>query len=329
MKKQLLRLALIFLAGGLIGLWIGSNFTQTRTRGIAIRENDGAVFTNHLLICDSGTTNSTIFEDLRAKFSAIITEAQRSGQVEKVGISFRALNTGRGTDVGDAEKFTPGSLLKIPLMIAYLKQAEADPSLFDKRYVYMGPDDQNAAEHFKPSSPIGPGNSYSVRELLTEMISQSDNNAAAILAQQVDDVILDQTYSVLQFSPPTSPIAIDFISPKSFSYFLRVLYNATYLSTRMSEKALSFMAEENFAYGIRAGIPSTIKIAGKFGERELPSGAGVVSELHDCGIVYYPDYPYMLCVMTRGKNIGDLPEVIKNISLAAFDAVQVARQNGE
>lgn len=53
-----------------------------------------------------------------------------------------------------------------------------------------------------------------------------------------------------------------------------------------------------------------IEVAHKFRERE----AGSDQQLHDCVIVYYQPDPYILCVMTRRKDINDLAPVIQNIS---------------
>jgi hypothetical protein len=41
-------------------------------------------------------------------------------------------------------------------------------------------------------------------------------------------------------------------------------------------------------------------------------------QLHDCGIVYYPKRPYILCVMTRGEKMDVLPKVIKEISTEVY-----------
>ena len=86
----------------------------------------------------------------------------------------------------------------------------------------------------------------------------------------------------------------------------------------MSEKALSILSKSNFVYGLRGDIPEKIKIAHKFGERWFDNGSEV--QLHDCGIVYYPENPYFLCVMTKGNNESQLKSVIKNISSIVYQA---------
>jgi hypothetical protein len=53
--------------------------------------------------------------------------------------------------------------------------------------------------------------------------------------------------------------------------------------------------------GLKAGIPANIELAHKFGERGIIGMNGrEQKQLHDCGIIYYPKHPYILCIMTRG-----------------------------
>ena len=50
------------------------------------------------------------------------------------------------------------------------------------------------------------------------------------------------------------------------------------------------------------------------------SGGGTPEhELHDCGIVYYPEHPYFLCVMTRGGDRPKLAAAIADVSKVAYD----------
>jgi hypothetical protein len=53
------------------------------------------------------------------------------------------------------------------------------------------------------------------------------------------------------------------------------------------------------------------------------AAGGAVSgvELSDCGVVYYPKHPYLLCVMTSAKDIPTASTVIANISRIAYSAV--------
>ena len=65
-------------------------------------------------------------------------------------------------------------------------------------------------------------------------------------------------------------------------------------------------------------------MAHKFGENtdiDLTTGTQVDKELHDCGIVYVPQKPYLLCVMTRGQDFNSLTNVISSISKIVYNLV--------
>jgi hypothetical protein len=104
---------------------------------------------------------------------------------------------------------------------------------------------------------------------------------------------------------------------KDYGMFFRVLFNASYLSKDSSEKALKLLSESTFTKGLVAGIPSGVSISHKFGERVM----GDTRQLHDCGIVYLPKQPYLLCIMTRGKDFDQLAGVISEISKKVYDDV--------
>jgi hypothetical protein len=51
----------------------------------------------------------------------------------------------------------------------------------------------------------------------------------------------------------------------------------------------------------------------------LPDGS---KQLLDCGIIYYPNNPYILCVMTEGTEWGKMEEVISNVSKMVYEEVK-------
>src|SRR6185436_16358798 len=107
----------------------------------------------------------------------------------------------------------------------------------------------------------------------------------------------------------------DFISPKTYALFFRVLYGSTYLNRFDSEKALEILNKVEYKNALVAGVPSDIDVGHKFGEYGTLIGDQVQSrEFHDCGVIYYPNHPYLLCVMTKGKDINHLQSVIKQTS---------------
>jgi beta-lactamase class A len=122
-------------------------------------------------------------------------------------------------------------------------------------------------------------------------------------------------------SSPNNP---DYATTQSYSLFLRVLYNATYLDRDYSEMLLQLLSQSDFSKGIEAGVPDGIRIAQKFGDARIPNAQGqqIGVELQNCGIVYYPDHPYVLCVMTKGTTISVLESTISDISQIVDQAME-------
>ena len=114
------------------------------------------------------------------------------------------------------------------------------------------------------------------------------------------------------------------LSAENYASFFRVLFNASYLSRSLSEKALSLLAQSDFKDGLVAGVPPGIKVAHKFGFR-ITGINGEIKQLHDCGIIYYPRHPYLLCIMTSGKSYEYLDDAIKELSRVVYQ--EIGRQN--
>jgi len=88
----------------------------------------------------------------------------------------------------------------------------------------------------------------------------------------------------------------------------------------MSEKALEILSEGGYMNGLRKGVPSEVLVAHKFGERTIDGSIDNI-QLHDCGIVYYPTKPYLLCIMTRGDSFINQEKVIAELSSFVYKEI--------
>ena len=286
------------------------------------RLGDGT-FTNPLLDCEiaDGSINVelTSFKPVVEKYLKANIDGKN---LAYVSVYFRNLNNGLWFGINEKEKFVPASLLKVPLMISYFKAAESDPAILnrklrlDKKF-----DISNLKQIVPPSSEIEVGKDYTVTELLERSIIRSDNQATALLGVHLsnDKNIEEDMFRKLGFSEEDAKNAWFEIKIKEYASFFRMLFNASYLSRQYSELALSILSRNEFLGGLVAGVPEDVKVAHKFGERgDLVNGT---MQFHDCGIVYYPKYPYILCVMTRGEDDNKLINTIREISKITYNGV--------
>lgn len=246
----------------------------------------------------------------RKEIDKYIAESKKQGQLEDISVYFRHLNTGMSFSINENLKFSPASLLKVPLMIACLKQTELNPEFLVKVVKFDFVDDGQTVPNFRYGEPIVRGQSYTVEELIVRLILNSDNNAGTLLLQSVDSRILEKVYTDLEINMPWFSNVENYMTVSEYSKFMRILYNSTYLSREMSEYALYILSLSHFDKGIKAGVEQNTTVSHKFGERDIEG----VKQLHDCGIIYYDTGPCLVCIMTRGDDFEELETVIADIT---------------
>ncbi|MFH0905422.1 MAG: serine hydrolase [bacterium] len=311
-----------------VGLGLGyevSRWTIGKTIPAAFNWRDTTsdyAFISPLLACKSPDKSLlSAYKDLKAKLDNVVSQEIQTGRVSAVAVYFRDLQTGQWTGVNEDAQFYPASLLKLPVALALYKEAETDAALLSRRIVYRQTAAENSNEfNSSTSTHLEAGSSYTVDQLIEAMIVDSDNNAKDLLEGATDVEVLTSLFDTLDIPVPYEGLAdADYgISPRQYSLLLRVLYNATFLNAAMSEKVLGLLSHAVFADGLAAGLPANTRVAHKFGIYGNPTiGKGV----HDCGIVYYTDKPYSVCVMTKGVNYADLETAISKVSSTIYSYV--------
>jgi len=302
----------------LIGCVIGYVIQDFRDAGkddtTLLEEREGSYsLINPLLECDikGDALKSKELRPFKRDVADFIKKDLNKNWAQSISLYFRELNNGIWFSIGETEKFIPASLRKVPLMIAILKQAETNSNILARKVKFQLTSDYNAHQNIKPSKVLTPGYEYTVEDLIYQMITYSDNNAFTLLAGVVDAAELQKVYYLLNAGSPGTEGRDDF-SVFTYASFFRILYNASYLNRNMSNKALEYMSNVEFKSGIVAGVPSGIVVAHKFGEQSDEKTN--IKQLHDCGIVYHPRHPYLLCVMSKGIDFKYLDDAIASIS---------------
>jgi beta-lactamase class A len=260
------------------------------------------------------------YEPLRDTLTAMKASSKDMGKVTHLSIYFRDLYHGPRFGIGEYDKFQPASLLKVPVMVAFLHAADQDPSVLDKTLSYSGSlhtleNVENESETIEADTP------YTIKELIAKMIVYSDNYSSVLLVEELNAELKLSAYFTFRdldvLSMMLAPKA-DEVSIQSYANLFAILYNTGYLSKQNSQYALELLSESTFRDGLVAGVPATVRVAHKFGRKIL---SDTDSQLHDCGIIYHPAGPYILCVMTSGTDYAAEKSVIADISRAVYAGV--------
>jgi beta-lactamase class A len=331
-KKLIVGGGILFVVGIVLGQTVGDHFTRLRSNKVAAQAkpvragSSDYKLINPLLGYD--TAEATLFgeyETLESKLQENANTELANHDADKISVYFRDLPRGRWVGINEDIQYSPASLLKVPLMLAYYKLSESQPNLLSQQLKFdRGDGDINTLETVKGSQKIQVGKSYSIDELINYMIMYSDNDALELLYNNISQTDLNKFFSDFGILIPDVPGAPqDFISPKTYSLFFRVLYGSTYLSRFDSEKALELLSKVEYKNGLVAGVPSNVYVAHKFGEYgTIGDNKIIIREFHDCGIVYYPNHPYFLCIMTKGTDFNQLERIVKETSQVVYDEMK-------
>lgn len=281
--------------------------------------------TNPYLDCALYDNTSAHMDTLEHVIADAAQEYKAQGSTTAISVWVRDLRAFQVAAENPHETYSPASMMKVPIMIAYFRFAEVEPSILDQALKYEGPNgNSDALQTYRPETLLKQGEEYAVSALIEEMITNSDNRAADVLLAHMDMNFFKKTLVDLGIIIPanTSASKQDFVTVKTYANIYRMLFNASYLNREYSEKALELLTRTKFRL-LTKKLPDDVLVASKFGERVYEYDNGTVKErgLHDCGIVYKKDHPYSICIMTKGNDFEAMQSVISDISKKVYDAI--------
>lgn len=177
-------------------------------------------FTNPLLECDLGEEAlSSKKIDFTSELKHFVDDLKDEMGVEDISVYYRDLNNGPVFGINQEESFAPASLLKIPLLISYLRWAEDDPQVLEERILFDQYIDVGYQQEFAPSVPLVLGTTYTARELLEHMIKYSDNQALMLLFNRIPRQYQEELYTLLGVDASLITDPIGRLTVKQYSIF--------------------------------------------------------------------------------------------------------------
>lgn len=259
-------------------------------------------------------TQSTILHYSGLK-SELETTIKEYGDLNNVGVFVQDIQTGSWMGINELKGFVPASLLKVPIMLAVLKNVERETI---DLHTFIEIQESDITSDYIDVKQKKTGQTYSVAQLLEDMITYSDNTAKNALKRQITPQELDSVFTHVGIpNPYTSVLEEQTVSARNYIRLFKALYYHTYIDQDLSEFALELTTDTTTEDLLPGGVPSNIQVAHKFGIDIGPTK----SSLHDCGIVYHPDNPYYICIMTENIAPRDAQTLINTLSRSVYTFV--------
>lgn len=281
--SAILRGMVVLLLVGSIGL----NVILTRTAGVAVspedRVNDYPLLAKRIFV---ENPNDTILN-----FAPLRQELRTFFAKQDVNFSFYAeyLPTGTSVKINQDNDMVGASLLKVPVVMNLFRAVErGEIGLTDSVVIHEGDIDRRSGTLWQK----GVGFKMTLEEVARYAIVESDNTAVNMLIgaasgkfdlfqEAIDE--LDITLSVENDTQST-------IGAQGYSSLLKCLYLSCFNSYVHSQQLLEWMSESGGPPRLKFELPEHVVVAHKYGT------SGGRSE-SDCGIVYVPKRPYIICIM--------------------------------
>ena len=223
------------------------------------------------------------------------------------------LTSGNSCGMDADHTYDAWSLMKVVTLVTVLKKVERHELSLDDNVILL-------MDKPEPATPAAATDRkychLSVSMLMSDMIELSDNVAAAGLSTTISASAFQESLRAtgMPSSVPGDSInPMPRVSPRQFANLLRSLESASYLNESDSAMALPLLANTVYDDQLRAGPPRDILVAHKVGFNVA------TGDYHDCGIVYLPHRPYILCIMSTGTNLKEADRVISTLSKRVYD----------
>ena len=225
---------------------------------------------------------------------------------------FEYLPDGTSIRVGDDSELVAASLIKLPLVMNLYRAAELGDVDLNKT-VAIAPSEVDDA--YGDLYKKGAGYHLTLREAARLALEDSDNTAAHVVYDAANGLLSYDQQSLAQLDiDQTLQQGQAVISAKSYSSILKSLYFSAYLSKGDSQELLGYLTHSSATNRLTKQLPKDVLVAHKIGVNNTAWSES------DCGIVYVPKRPYMICVMV-GLPDDQANAFIADISKQVYDYV--------
>lgn len=239
------------------------------------------------------------FQPLREAVNKYISR----NEAEKIEYYFEYLPSGMSIGVNERKQFPAGSLGKVPIVLAVYKKIETG-KIKENDLVTLS--DKDKDKEFGDFWQKPTGTKITVEEAVRRTLTYSDNTTFRMLHSLLNEKDVLDAYNMMDISfVEVEGKSRPYISAKSNSSALKALFLSVYLKQEYSSKLLSFMSESPFNDGLTKYMEPGVKVSHKIG---VASFLGTPTS-SDCGIVYIPNRPYLLCIMVQGDRDTSLNHI--------------------
>lgn len=249
------------------------------------------------------------FVPLRTKLRELIEKEYKSDFT----FYFEYLPTGSSIGVNEKIEFYSASLLKLPVIMAYYHNREKNNTKEDPMVIIK---DEDIQTKFGDLWKKGVGSKIKLSEAVELALIESDNTAARIVGEKVEDSDYSFIYNGLDIIVKVDKTNTASFTTKAYSSILKSLFFSSLLTKDNSQHILDLLTKTKFNDKLPAGVPSNVPVAHKIGVYENLA----VPVYSDCGIVYVPKRQYILCMASRSDEKKSA-ERMKTVSKIIYDYV--------
>ena len=211
-----------------------------------------------------------------------------------ISISFEDLTNNHKVAIAEDRLFNPASVIKVPVMVEVYRQVVQRKLSLDDRIVMRRSDKISGSGTLQYQRA---GNSYTVRQLVEQMITISDNTATYMLIERVGKENINRTMrelglknTMIGSSDLLKAEVLNFSTPGDMTTLLTKIYRGQVINRWASEEMLAVMGRQHVKWGIPKYLPSQVRVANKTGTLAYVK--------NDAGIVFLDNRPYVISVFT-------------------------------
>jgi beta-lactamase class A len=238
----------------------------------------------------------------------------------EVGIFIKDLKTGVEIKYNENKPFPSASLVKLPLMVAVFYAVNDGNITFDTKLKLL-------KKYKCPGSGIlkryTSGKSFTLRQLIELMITESDNTATNMITEQLGLNYIDWLFKnklglkITNFSRNIMDLKKrsmgieNYTTASEMVHLLEKIYNGEIISKETSNEMLTILKKQKINDRIPRYLPTNLTIAHKTGLMH--------DTCHDTGIIFTPKGDFIICILTAEiKNITIAKKFIGNIASKTY-----------